>query len=477
MTRYEFPPGFLWGAATAAYQAEGAAHLDGRRDSVWDTFSRVPGAVVGGDTGEIACDQYHRYPADVALMSDLSVDAYRFSSSWARVRPDGRTGKAGINQAGLDYYSRLVDSLLDHGIHPWLTLYHWDLPQALEDAGGWTNRDTAYRFVEYAMAMHDALGDRVSTWTTLNEPWCSAFLGYTGGAHAPGRQDGPAGLVAAHHLLLAHGLALGELRNASSEANLGLTLNFTVADPVDPANPADVDAARRYDAQFNRIFLDPIFRGSYPADLMDDLKLAQLAEPLNDAIKDGDLAAISAPIDALGVNYYHGEAVAATPDRNPFSGDAPVTRSTSSPFVLDRDMYVHSRGLPRTDQNWEIQPEGLSRLLLRLTEDYLTGTTTRLYITENGAAYDDHVESDGSVNDVERLEFIRSHLIAVHDAIEKGAPVDGYFAWSLLDNFEWAWGYGKRFGVVFVDFETQERTVKASGRWYSEVSRTNRIDA
>jgi len=320
----EFPPGFLWGAATAAYQVEGAAHEDGRRDSIWDTFAKVPGAILDGQGGEVACDQYHRYPADVALMAGLKVASYRFSTSWARVRPDG----GAVNRAGLDYYSRLVDALLGRGIKPWLTLYHWDLPQALEDKGGWTNRDTAYLFAEYAVTMHEALGDRVDVWTTMNEPWCSAFLGYTAGVHAPGRQSAADGLAAAHHLMLGHGLAVQELRSRAPELNLGITLNMDLPDPLDPTDPGDVDAARRIDGQFNRIFLDPILRGRYPEDVLADVE----AFGLLDHVKHGDLAVISSRIDTLGVNYYHGQAVSSRPAPEPFGGEAPTARHTSSPF-------------------------------------------------------------------------------------------------------------------------------------------------
>ncbi|GAA2235245.1 GH1 family beta-glucosidase [Rarobacter faecitabidus] len=475
MTVYRFPENFLWGAATASYQVEGAAHIDGRKPSIWDTFSAIPGAVMNGDNGDIACDQYHRYPEDVALMRDLAIGAYRFSVSWARVRPDGASGPGGVNRSGLDYYSRLVDELLSNDIEPWLTLYHWDLPQALEDRGGWTNRDIVQRFVEFSLTVHDALGDRVRSWTTLNEPWCSAFLGYTGGVHAPGRMDGTAGLVAAHHLLLGHGEVTRELRRAAPDANLGITLNFTVADPADPSDPADLNATRLFDAQFNRLFLDPLFRGEYPADLLADLRTAGRHTEFEAAIKDGDLETISTPIDSLGVNYYHGELVSARPDPNGISNEAPVERPVKSPFVLNEDLHVHMRDLPRTDQNWEIQPEGLTRLLTRLHREYLAGSSVLMYITENGAAFDDVMAADGRVNDTKRLEFIRSHLIATHAAIEQGAPVVGYFAWSLLDNFEWAWGYAKRFGIVYVDFDTQVRTVKASGRWYAETSAANAV--
>lgn len=447
-----FPKGFIWGAATAAYQVEGAAHTDGRKDSIWDAFSRVPGAVLDAQNGDVACDQYNRYEQDAALMKSLSIGAYRFSTSWARVRPDGVSGKTGINQRGLDYYSRLVDSLLENGILPWLTLYHWDLPQALEEKGGWTNRDTAYLFAEFAATMHGALGDRVNAWTTLNEPWCSSFLSYTAGVHAPGRTSVADGLAAGHHLMLGHGLAIETLRQAAPAEELGITLNFTVADPVDPSNPDDVDAARRIDCQFNRFFADPIFQGTYPLDLMTDLEKVGAREGFESLIQAGDLAIISAPLDALGVNYYHGEANSKTPPDERLDTTAPVGRETRSPFPAADGVYVHPRGLPVTDMDWEIQPEGLTRLLKRLHTEYTGEKGVKLYITENGCAFDDVPDDSDYVDDQNRLEFYDAHLRAVHDAIEAGVPVYGYFAWSLLDNFEWAWGYHKRFGIVRVNY-------------------------
>ena len=472
-----FPEGFVWGAATAAFQIEGAAHVDGRRDSIWDTFCKVPGAVLDGHDGEVACDHYNRYDADTTLMQSMNIGAYRFSTSWARVRPDGVSGPGGINPKGIDFYSRLVDSLLEKNILPWLTLYHWDLPQALEDKGGWANRDTAYLFAEYAVTMHEALGDRVGVWTTLNEPWCSSFLSYTAGVHAPGRQSRPDGLAAAHHLMLGHGLATQELRSRAADANLGITLNFTVADPVDPSSADDVDAARRIDAQFNRVFADPIFKGAYPVDLLEDLGEVGLADGFLALVKDGDLEIISTPIDTLGVNYYHGEAVSKTPPTSTLVGDAPVERPTSSPYPAADGVHVHPRGLPVTDMDWEIQPEGLTRLLLRLQAEYTGPAGARLFVTENGCAYDDVADADDHVDDQDRLDFYDVHLRATHEAIAQGADVGGYFAWSLLDNFEWAWGYHKRFGIVRVNYETQARTVKASGAWYSEVARTNSLNA
>ncbi|GAA3828570.1 glycoside hydrolase family 1 protein [Nocardioides panacisoli] len=470
-----FPADFLWGAATAAYQIEGAVAEDGRSPSIWDTFSRVPGAVLDGDTGDVACDHYHRMPEDVALMRSLNIGAYRFSTSWPRVRPDG----GAPNQQGIDFYSRLTDELLQRGVTPWVTLYHWDLPQALEDAGGWTNRDTAYRFAEYALTLHDALGDRVPYWTTMNEPWCSAFLGYTGGQHAPGRQEGVAGVVAAHHLMLGHGLVVDEIRRrgaAGRGAQLGITLNLTVADPFDAGEPADVDAARRLDGFWNRMFLDPILRGRYADDLAGDTEgMLFEGRPWQDFVEDGDLALIGAPIDVLGVNYYHGDAPAGrtVPGADLLgSRIRHPERRTSIPWPGCEDIAFPRRGLPTTGMDWEVQPEGLTRLLVRLKEEY---DVPPLYITENGAAYDDQVETaagDGGVriDDPARLAFIDAHLRATYDAIQQGVDVRGYFAWSLLDNYEWAYGYSQRFGIVHVDYETQARTPKASARYYARVA-------
>jgi beta-galactosidase len=454
MSSSRLPSNFVFGAATAAFQIEGANHTDGRTDSIWDTFCRVDGAVINGDDGSVACDHYHRYPHDVALMKRLGLGAYRFSTSWPRVRP----GHGAVNAKGVAFYDSLVDELLAAGIDPWLTLYHWDLPQELEDAGGWVNRDTAYRFAEYALTMHDALGDRVSRWTTLNEPWCAAFLGYAAGAHAPGRQEPEAAIAAAHHLMLGHGLAVEALRSADASRQLGITLNLSV---IDPLGPGDEDVARRIDGQHNRIFLDPILRGSYPRDVLDDLAHLWPAS----LVLDGDLATISAPIDFLGVNYYHGEAVSLQPAAPREASEAPTSRPTTTPFVASEGVYFHSRNLPRTAMDWEVQPEGLTRLLTRLHEEY----PVPLYITENGAAYDDDVSPDGAVHDADRIDFLEMHLDAVADAIDKGVDVRGYFYWSLLDNFEWAWGYAKRFGIVRVDYDTLERTPKDSALRYAEL--------
>lgn len=478
VTERAFPTNFLFGAATAAFQIEGAAFEDGRRASIWDAFARVPGAVINADNGDVACDHYNLYRDDVALMKRMGLQTYRFSTSWARVRPDG----GAVNPQGVDFYSRLTDELLDAGILPWLTLYHWDLPQALQDKGGWANRDTAEKFTEYALTMHDALGDRVNVWTTLNEPWCSSFLSYTAGIHAPGHYSVEEGLLASHHLLLGHGQAVRELRARDASLNLGITLNLTVADPVDKTDLADLDAARRIDGQFNRWFLDPIFRGEYPADVVEDIRAVDAAavDAFESAVRPGDLEAISTPVDSLGVNYYHGEYVGGHPPKvAPVPGDAPTDRESRSPFPSHEGIFWHERGLPRTPMQWEVQPEGLTRLLSRVSREYSAPAGVVLYVTENGAAYDDvAVVEDGEtrVHDADRVEFVRGHLGAVLDAIDQSVDVRGYFYWSMLDNFEWAWGYEKRFGIVRVDYDTQERVVKDSGREYSRIIAARALD-
>jgi beta-glucosidase len=461
-----WPDGFLWGAATAAAQIEGAAHEDGKRDSIWDHFARVPGAVQNGDTPERADEHYHRMPADVALMKELGIDSYRFSTSWARVKPDD--GK--VNAAGLDFYSRLVDELLGADILPWLTLYHWDLPQTVESQGGWANRDTAFRYLEYANAVYAALGDRVSRWTTFNEPLCSSLIGYAAGDHAPGRQEPTAALAALHHQHLGHGLVVKSLRERSEAVGrsiqLGITLNLTNAVPNDPGDPVDLDAARRVDALWNRAFLDPILCGEYPADLLRDV--AGLG--LSDVVLDGDLAVIAQKIDFLGVNHYHDDNVSGHPV--PFDAEAeregkPTDRPTSSSLVGSEYVTFPTRNLPRTAMGWEVNPNGLRVLLVRLGDEY--ENLPPLYVTENGAAYDDAVSTDGAVHDSERTAYIVDHIGAIEEAIAAGADVRGYFVWSLLDNFEWAWGYGKRFGVIRVDYDSQERTIKDSGYEYARV--------
>ncbi|WP_418959425.1 GH1 family beta-glucosidase [Streptomyces tritici] len=447
-TPLRFPAGFRWGTATAAYQIEGAAAEDGRTPSIWDTFSRVPGKVRNGDTGDTAADHYHRVSEDIALMRDLGVTDYRFSLAWPRIRP---TGAGPAARKGLDFYRRLTDELREAGIRPVATLYHWDLPQELEDAGGWPHRETAYRFAEYAGLAAEALGDRVATWTTLNEPWCAAFLGYGSGVHAPGRTSALDSLRAAHHLNLAHGLAVQALRAAlPAPAEVSLTLNLHAV-RAHSDTPEDRDAARRIDAVGNRIFLDPVFHGRLPEDLVRDT-----AEITDWAfVQDGDLRTAAAPLDSLGINYYAPAEVAAGSSESP------------SPWAgAERHVRFVPLPGPRTAMDWPVDADGLHDLLIRL-RDELPGLP--LMVTENGAAYDDYADPSGAVKDPERVAYLRAHLAAVHRAIEDGADVRGYFLWSLLDNFEWAYGYGKRFGIVHVDFATQRRTPKSSARWYADV--------
>ena len=467
-TPITFPSGFLLGSAAAAYQVEGAAHEDGRGDCIWDTFSATPGAVVHGHTGAVACDHYHRMPQDVALMRSLNLGAYRFSVSWARVCPDGRT----VNEKGLDFYSRLVDELLAADIVPWVTLYHWDLPQALEEAGGWPARGVVDRFVDYALAVHERLGDRVRQLTTLNEPWCSAFLGYAAGVHAPGRTDPQDGLRAAHHLLLAHGRAVQALRQRDPDLELGLTLNFTEMQPQDPASAGDRDAARRLDGLANRFFVEPLTRGAYPEDVLEDL--GELWP--QDLVHDGDLSDISTPIDVLGVNFYTGSMVTGPdPEAAPEAARQARAYDTPSPNVGSEHVVVVRRGTPVTDMGWEIRPQALRDLLLWLQRDHTGPAGTRLYVTENGAAMPDDPDGTGFVDDQDRVAYLDGHLRAVHEAIQGGADVRGYFVWSLMDNYEWAYGYTRRFGIVRVDYDTQERTPKASARWFADVAGSGAI--
>ncbi|MFI9009809.1 GH1 family beta-glucosidase [Actinosynnema sp. NPDC053489] len=448
-----FPPGFRWGAATASFQIEGATAEDGRGPSIWDTFAARPGAVRGGDTGDPACDHYHRYPADVELMAELGLGAYRFSLAWPRIQP---LGAGRVEPRGLAFYDRLVDELLGKGIEPVVTLYHWDLPQALEDRGGWRDRDTAHRFAEYAALAHEHLGDRVRSWTTLNEPWCSAFLGYANGVHAPGVVDPKASLEAAHHLLLGHGLAVRAMRaRASADHRFSIVLNFGALDVDDDSA---LDAARKVDGLQNRLFLDPLGGRGYPRDVVEDT--AWLGD-WTAVVRDGDLDVIATPIDWMGVNYYAPTRVAAAAD--------PLV-VTGGPFPGLRGVeFLPPRG-EVTGMNWEIDPTGLTRLLQRLQRD----VGLPLVVTENGSAFPDVVEG-GEVVDLARTRYLVDHLRAVHAAIAAGVDVRGYFAWSLLDNFEWAEGYSQRFGIVHVDYGTQVRTVKRSGRALAAVIGANAV--
>lgn len=456
MTRtIHFPEGFLWGSATSAYQIEGAVDQDGRGPSIWDTFCATPGMVRGGDDGRVAIDHRNRIPQDVALMAELGLQAYRFSVAWPRVQPDG---KGPINQAGLDVYRDLVERLLQAGIEPIVTLYHWDLPQALEDDGGWPTRDTALRFAEYAHAVGDALGQQVRRWGTINEPWCAAMLGYSAGVHAPGRTEPGAAVAAAHHLLLAHGLGVDALRAAvRPDAEIGITLNpYPVV--TDGRRDADRDAVRRVDGVANRLWYDPILRGRYPEDVLADFEaVSDLSH-----IRDGDLAVISRPIDALGLNYYRRHHVRYRPGA---SVGKPWGQWPGSPDVE----LVDPPG-PKTDGGWAVEPEGLTEALVRLWEEY---DPPPLYLHEIGAAYGDEPGPDGEIRDDRRIRWLEAHLEAAADAIAEGVDLRGIMVWSLFDNFEWAEGYAHRFGIVHVDFRTLERTPKASARWYRRVIEAN----
>lgn len=462
-----FPDGFLFGAATASYQIEGAVHEGGRTPSIWDTFSHTPGRVAHGDTGDIACDHYHRLDEDLDLMASLGLQAYRFSLAWPRIQPDGH-GPA--NPAGVDFYKRLVDGLHERGIRPLATLYHWDLPQPLQDAGGWTSRETSAAFAEYASLAVEALGDRIDDWTTLNEPWCSAFLGYGSGVHAPGVTDPVSALRAAHHLNLAHGLGLQALRaHARPNDAYSVSLNLHVVRPDDPANPADVDAARQIDAVGNRVFLGPMLDGSYPADLLDDT--ASVTDW--SFVHDGDLAAIHQDLDAVGINYYSTSRVRRWKGTGSNNHSAGHNASSASPWPGAEAVEFLTQPGPYTAMGWNIDPSGLHELIMRMHREH---PELGVLVTENGAAFDDDVVIEAGtarVHDLARVDYLRRHLGAVRQAIAEGADVRGYYAWSLLDNFEWAYGYDKRFGLVRVDFDTQERIPKDSAHWYADVARTH----
>jgi len=436
-----FPDGFLWGTATAAYQIEGAHDAGGKSPSIWDTFSHLPGKIENGDTGDVACDHYHRYRDDVALMAELGLNAYRFSISWPRVLPGG-TGAP--NRDGLDFYSRLVDALLERGITPFITLYHWDLPQELQDRGGWGRRDIAAAFGEYAALMGRTLGDRVKHWITFNEPFAFIIIGHLFGVHAPGLTERALAFQASHHVNLAHGDAVRALRSTVAGSRIGIT---QVSLPVDPATPSDADrtAARRYDGFVNRWYWEPPLLGRYPADVLERLgRAAPTIEP-------GDLERLAPPIDFFGHNSYTRAVVR----------DDPASQMLGVAQIDTQN--------PMTEMGWEIYPDHLYDALTRITRDY---GAPEIYITENGAAFRDELVN-GVVEDPQRVAYLRTHLAACHRAIADGVKLRGYFCWSLLDNFEWAYGYSKRFGLIYVDFATQQRIVKASGRFFGEVARTN----
>ncbi len=452
VTRYAFPDNFLWGVATSAPQIEGGRHEGGRGVSIWDRYADTPGAIADGSHADVACDHFHRWREDIELMRWLGINAYRFSLAWPRILPNG-TGA--VNAAGLDFYDALVDGLLEAGIEPYPTLYHWDLPQALQDRGGWGERSVVDAFAEYADVVTRRLGDRVRNWTTINEPWCIAVLGHEEGHHAPGHKDPAEGLRVAHHLLLAHGRAVRAIRDAVPGAKIGIVHNHTPAHPATDSH-GDTDAARWFDGFFNRWFLDPLFRGRYPADAVADrIASGHLEGPEMHFVQAGDLAAIATPIDFLGVNYYSRVIMSQNVDGRPEAVKA----------APDHEL---------TDMGWEVHPEGLHETLLHLHREY---GPPEIFITENGAAYDDPPGPDGLIDDVRRIDYLRTHLSAASRAIADGVPLAGYFAWSLLDNFEWAHGYQKKFGLVAVDFDTCERTPKNSAHWYRDAVAANAVDA
>lgn len=445
-----FPEDFVWGAATSAQQIEGGRNADRRRDSIWDSFAETPGAISDGSNPDVACDHYRRWRDDLGLMKWLGLGGYRFSISWPRVLPEGR---GTVNAAGLDFYDALVDALLEADIEPFPTLYHWDLPQSLQTRGGWGERDTAKAFVEYSVAVIQRLGDRVRHWVTHNEPWCAATLGHEEGHHAPGAKDPALALRAAHHLLLSHGWACRALREEQSDLELGIVLIHNPSHAATQSEP-DRDAARWFDGFFNRWYLDPLFRGEYPADAVADRVAAgHLTDERLPFVVEGDMKAISTPMDFLGVNYYSRSIMKAGPDGEPADGNETPAEE-------------------RTEMGWEVYPDGLFESLDRIHRDY---APPKIFIAENGAAFVDPPAENGRIADPRRIRYLHDHLKAAHRAIEAGIPLAGYFAWSLLDNFEWGFGYEKRFGLFHVDFESQERTAKDSAHWYRELIAQNRI--
>ena len=441
----QFPPGFIWGAATAAYQVEGAWNEDQKGESIWDRFSHTPGKIENGDTGDVACDHYHRWQEDIDLMTAIGLQAYRFSISWPRIFPEGR----GLpNQAGIDFYSKLVDSLLENGIEPYLTLYHWDLPQTLQDLGGWPARSTAEAFVEYADLVSQRLGDRVHNWITFNEPFVSAWIGHMEGRHAPGHQDVDEMLAASHHLLLAHGWSVPVIKENAADSQVGIVLNLSGMVPASNSY-ADRTAARRRDGFVNRWYLDPLAARGYPLDIVQ-----YFGQPM-DFVLENDLGIIARPVDFLGVNYY----------------TRWVVRSEDIPEEENEPQTVFVNPNP-TEMGWEVYPEGLYEILGRIHFDY---KFNKLYITENGAAFPDMVNSSGRVEDPLRIAYLKDHLKSVSKAIAAGIPVKGYFVWSLMDNFEWAHGYSMRFGLTYVDYGTQARIMKSSAEWYQAVINSNAV--
>lgn len=449
MEKRIFPEGFVWGSATSSYQVEGAVKEDGRGESIWDRYCAIPGNVRGGDTGEIACDHYHRFREDVALMKEMGMKAYRFSIAWPRIFPEG---KGEVNEKGVEFYSQLVDELLAAGIEPYVTLYHWDLPQALQDLGGWANPQMPQYFLEYSKVVFDRLGDRVRHWITLNEPYCAAFLGNYEGRMAPGLHDFSTAVRAAYHLYVGHGLAVKYFRESGLPGEIGIALNLMGRLPLTDSE-ADIQAAKRADGYLNRWFLEPIVLGKYPEDMVELYRSKGVVLP---QFREEDLALMHQKLDFVGLNYYNDFFVRAEESKWPLG------------FVIE-----NPKNIPVTDRDWPITEEGFTNMLLRLTKTY---GVEKILITENGVSYHDVVGMDGEVADGNRCDFIRRHIIAVHKAMEQGAPVVGYLYWSLYDNFEWACGYSSRFGLVHIDFGTQKRTIKNSGRLFSQIIRANAVE-
>ena len=449
MEKYVFSKDFVWGSATAAYQVEGAIYEAGRGESIWDRYCSNPGNVENQESGEIACDHYHRYKEDVALMKSLGLTAYRFSVAWPRVIP---TGVGEVSEEGLQFYSDLVDELLRAGIEPYVTLYHWDLPQVLQDIGGWTNPKMGEFFLEYSKAVFQKLGDRVKYWITLNEPYCTAFLGYFEGRQAPGIRDFAAALEASYQLYIGHGLVVKYFREMKMEGEIGITLNLMPRHPY--SDTLEDRLATQYsDGYLNRWFIDPLVNKKYPEDMIELFKRKGIKVP---DFKAEVMELIGQPVDFLGLNYYNDQFIKSDTDCWPLESSG-----------------VLAKGVQITDRGWPITEDGLEEMLVRLKEEY---HVDKIYITENGASFNDIVTLEHTVEDVGRKDYIKRHLRATHRAIQRGVNVKGYFAWSLLDNFEWSFGYGSRFGIVYVDFETQERIVKESGKWFATCVRDNKVN-
>ena len=456
-----FPSDFVWGAATSSYQIEGATEVDGRGVSIWDTFSRTPGTIVNGDTGDVGCDHYNRFPEDISIMRALGIKSYRFSISWPRLFPQGDDVR---EERGFDFYNRLIDALLDAEITPVITLYHWDLPQPLEDVGGWANRSIVDRFKSYAQACAEAFGDRVSIWTTLNEPWCTAWLGYSSGVHAPGKKDYRLAIAASHHTALAHAEGVRAIKSILPKASVGLTVNMTNFRNLNPED-IEVEALKGLlDANLNRWWIDAYLKGEYPQNL-----IHHYGEDLLRVIHSGDMELLKCETDFLGINYYSDSFLqTAKPGSKTFleEGFLPF------PYRADGTPPSEYAG-SLTAMGWVVTPEGLGELMKRIHQDW--PEIKEILVTENGAAYDDQVEANGDVRDEARAQYFKEHLKSLQAAVASGVPVKGYFAWSLLDNFEWAEGYDKRFGLVYIDRKTLDRKVKLSGKVYAEVIRHNKV--